>query len=273
LIFYSASAHLNEHLVTLNFIGETLMSAKHTLENIARNTWLAGLGSIESSVEALGKSIDAAQEKTNNIYNELLTRGEEIQGKINDTKDDLEARGKKYIGTSSKESQEERLAKLNATVDHLTTVVVKLIEKHNAATPVKKAAAKSVPKTATKAKPPGTANKAVPESAAKSVPKTATKAKSAGTANKAAAKSAAKSVPKTATKAKPAGTANKAVPESAAKSVPKTATKAKSVGTANKAVAKSAAKSTSTAVTDAKPPEPANKVANPAITATSKKAP
>ena len=248
MIFYSASAHLNEHLVTLNFIGETLMSAKHTLENIARNTWLAGLGSIESSVEALGKSIDAAQEKTNNIYNELLTRGEEIQGKINDTKDDLEARGKKYIGTSSKESQEERLAKLNATVDHLTTVVVKLIEKHNAATPVKKAAAKSVPKTATKAK-------------------------SAGTANKAAAKSAAKSVPKTATKAKPAGTANKAVPESAAKSVPKTATKAKSVGTANKAVAKSAAKSTSTAVTDAKPPEPANKVANPAITATSKKAP
>jgi hypothetical protein len=109
------------------------MSAKHTLENRIRNTWLAGLGSIESSVEALSKSFDAAQEKSNNIYNELLTRGEEIQSNINDTKVDIEARGKNLIGIGSGESHQEKLAKLNATIDHLTTDVVKLIEKQNAA--------------------------------------------------------------------------------------------------------------------------------------------
>jgi hypothetical protein len=109
------------------------MSAKHTLENRIRSTWLAGLGSIESSAEALSKSFDAAQEKSNNIYNELLTRGEEIQSNINDTKVDIEARGKNLIGIGSGESHQEKLAKLNATIDHLTTNVVKLIEKQNAA--------------------------------------------------------------------------------------------------------------------------------------------
>jgi hypothetical protein len=109
------------------------MSAKHTLENRIRNTWLAGLGSIESSAEALSKSFDAAQEKSNHIYNELLMRGEEIQSNINDTKVDIEARGKNLIGIGSGESHQEKLAKLNATIDHLTTDVVKLIEKQNAA--------------------------------------------------------------------------------------------------------------------------------------------
>jgi hypothetical protein len=41
------------------------MSTKATLKNMARNTWLAGLGSIDSSKEALGKSIDATQQKSN----------------------------------------------------------------------------------------------------------------------------------------------------------------------------------------------------------------
>ena len=44
------------------------MSTKDNLEHIARNTWLAGLGSIDSSKDALVKSIDAAQEKSNNLY-------------------------------------------------------------------------------------------------------------------------------------------------------------------------------------------------------------
>nr|WP_297347307.1 hypothetical protein [uncultured Glaciecola sp.] len=196
------------------------MSAKHTLETMVRNTWLAGLGSIESSVGALSKSIDAAQKKSNNIYNELLTRGEEIQNKISDAKVDIEARGKKFIGTGSEESHEEKLAKLNVTVDHLTTVVVKLIEKHNAAASgtkqtqitkntEPKSAAKVVPKAATKAKPAGTANKVAPKSAAKAVPKATTKAKPVETANKVAPKSAAKAVPKATTNVKPAETAVK----------------------------------------------------------------
>ena len=126
------------------------MSAKDTLENMARNTWLAGLGSIDSSKETLGKSIDAAQEKSNNLYSELLTRGEEIQNKINDKKDEIQAKGKKFLGISDK-SQEEKLAQLSMTVDKLTDVVVKLVEKRSAeeAAAAKPAAkAKAAPKAA-----------------------------------------------------------------------------------------------------------------------------
>ena len=126
------------------------MSAKDTLENMARNTWLAGLGSIDSSKETLGKSIDAAQEKSNNLYSELLTRGEEIQNKINDKKDEIQAKGKKFLGMNDK-SQEEKLAQLSMTVDKLTDVVVKLVEKRSAeeAAAAKPAAkAKAAPKAA-----------------------------------------------------------------------------------------------------------------------------
>ncbi|MBA6391773.1 hypothetical protein H4J38_13445 [Colwellia sp. BRX10-3] len=138
------------------------MSTKDTLESMARNTWLAGLGSIDSSKEALGKSIDAAQQKSNNLYNELLSRGEEIQSKINDKKDEIQSKGKKILGLGSEKSQEEKLAQLNIAVDHLTNVVVNLIEKRSAAaleTPATKPVEKAVPKAATATKPAETAKK------------------------------------------------------------------------------------------------------------------
>lgn len=155
------------------------MSTKDKVENMARNTWLAGLGAIESSVEALAKSIETAQKQTNNLYNEFLTRGQEIQSKINDTKDDVEARGKKFFGIDSTESHEEKLSKLNVKVDHLTTVVAKLMEKHNAETP----SARTVPKKAVKAPSKATAkSKLASEKKAQST-KSATKATKA-TVNK-----------------------------------------------------------------------------------------
>lgn len=160
------------------------MSTKDNLENMAKNTWLAGLGSIDSSKEALGKSIEAAQEKSNNLYNELLTRGEELQRKIDGKKDEIQARGKKLFGIGRDESQAEKLAQLNATVDDLTSVVVKLIEKRNAE--AKKVAPKVAKKTA-------------PKTVAKTAKKPATKAASK-TVTKPAAKKAVKSAPKAATK-------------------------------------------------------------------------
>jgi chromosome segregation ATPase len=160
------------------------MSTKDTLENMARNTWLAGLGSINSSKEALGKSIDAAQEKSNNLYDELLTRGEEIQnnlynkkdniqGKINNKRDEIQAKGKKLLGIGSQELHEEKLAQLNTTVDHLTSVVVNLIEKRNAtAALVTKSAAtkaelKAAADTATKPAKPAKPAKPVSKAASK----------------------------------------------------------------------------------------------------------
>ncbi len=118
------------------------MSTKDNLEHIARNTWLAGLGSIDSSKDALAKSIDAAQEKSNNLYDELQSRGEVIQNKINDKKDEIQnkindkkeaiqAKSKKLLGMCSDVSDEEKLNQLNTTVDQLTATIAKLIEKRN----------------------------------------------------------------------------------------------------------------------------------------------
>jgi len=130
---------------------EYIMSTKDTLENLARNTWLAGLGSIESSKEVLGKSIDAAQQKSNKLYNELVARGEEIQHKINDTTEDMQAKGKKFLGLNAEKAQQEKLEELNTAVDHLTSVIVKLIEQRNEAEApkkvIKKTTAKPKPKT------------------------------------------------------------------------------------------------------------------------------
>lgn len=151
------------------------MSTKDTLENLAKNTWLAGLGSFDSSKEALSKSIDAAQEKSNSLYNDLITRGEEIQSKINHKRDELQAKGKSLFGLGSEKSQEEKLAELNAKVDALTTAVVTLIEKRKAeeAKATKpKAAAKAKPKTTTR-----TASKAAPKAAAKTAPAATTATK------------------------------------------------------------------------------------------------
>ena len=154
------------------------MSTKDNLENIARNTWLAGLGSIDSSKDALSKSIDAAQEKSNNLYNELQSRGEviqhqindkkdEIQHKINDKKNEIQAKGKKLLGMGSEISDEEKLIQLNASVDQLASVITQLVE-------ARATQAKTASKNTSTAKTEGKGKKSVPEDAPKSA--TATKA-------------------------------------------------------------------------------------------------
>lgn len=163
------------------------MSTKDTLENMARNTWLAGLGSFDSSKEALGKSIDAAQEKSNSFYSELVNRGEEIQNKINDKKLALQEKGRSLfnMGAADK-AQDEKIAQLNAKVDALTTAVVALIEKRNAqAAPKKKPAAKAK-----------AAAKPAAKATAKTTAKPAAKKTSTKTAPKAPAKTASKAAPK-----------------------------------------------------------------------------
>jgi hypothetical protein len=172
------------------------MSTKDTLENLAKKTWLAGLGSIDSSKEALSKSIDAAQEKSNNLYNELLARGAQIQSKISDTKDEIELKSKKFLGLGADKSEEEKLADLNTTVDNLTTVVVKLIEEQNAK---KEALNKSAPKARAKAATKTAAKKPATKTSVASAPKADAKP-----AAKADAKPAAKAKTKPAAKAKPA---------------------------------------------------------------------
>ena len=110
------------------------MSTKQTFEKIARNTWLAGLGSIETSIEVLNKSIDTAQEKSNKMYNDFVHRGEEVQNKIFEATEDMETRGRKLFGYTSDQSQEEKLAQLTAKVEQLTEVVDKLLAEREGTT-------------------------------------------------------------------------------------------------------------------------------------------
>jgi outer membrane murein-binding lipoprotein Lpp len=109
-----------------------------------------------------------------------------------DTKNDLESRGKKFFGIGTTELQEKKLAELNATVDHLTTVVVKLIEKRNAASPPVKPAQKEAVKATSKTTPK-TRAAAAKKTTVKAKPKAATVKK---TAAKKVEKPAAKASPK-----------------------------------------------------------------------------
>ena len=170
------------------------MATKQTFESMARNAWLLGLGSIENSFEVLGKSIDTAQEKSNKLYTEFIKRGEEIQHKINDTRDDMEARSKQFFGVGSQGSQEEKLAKLNAKVDHLAIVVANLLETRNAAT----------------------SSRSVPKEAKKAAIKSAAKPPSNEPAEKAVSKTSQKAETKATPKAKPAIAAKKVTPRKAA---------------------------------------------------------
>jgi outer membrane murein-binding lipoprotein Lpp len=181
-VLYTASASINWHLVTFHFTRELIMSTKDNLENLARNTWLAGLGSIDSSKDVLIKSIDAAQEKSNSLYDELQMRGEAIQNKINDKKDEIQskinnkkdviqAKSKKLLGICSEVSDEEKLDQLNSTVDQLTTTIAKLIEKRNA----EAEAAKQAEHKAAKQAEPKAAKQAEHKAAKQAQPKTNTK--------------------------------------------------------------------------------------------------
>ncbi len=142
------------------------MSTKDTFENMAKNTWLAGLGTISSSKELIEKSIDSAQEKSNALYNDLLSRGEEVQGKIEkvqqkfkETGDEMSAKGLKLFGLKQRGKHDEKIAELNAKVETLSSLVEGLVEKRQSneavAKPAKKTTAtrrRAAPKTDTKAK-------------------------------------------------------------------------------------------------------------------------
>jgi len=202
------------------------MTAKDKVENIMRNAWLAGLGTIESQREALVESLDKAQEKSEELYNKLIDRGEEVQDMLDEKFDEktqeIKNKGKKYFNCPSEDitkEQDEQLDKLFGIIDKLTDKATLIAEKRlqdiqektvavekaketakkiNAARPEVKATTNPVAKTATNpvAK---TATKPVAKTATKPVAKTATNPV-AKTATNPVAKTATKPVAKTVTK-------------------------------------------------------------------------
>lgn len=118
-------------------------------EEIARNIWLAGIGAYGKGVEEVKGRFDTLSTDSNNLFAELVAKGEviEAQGKAKveevkasvTAKTDLDARVETVrtkLGLN-KTDADAKIEELNAKIDALTAAVAKLNAK-----PASKPAAK-----------------------------------------------------------------------------------------------------------------------------------
>jgi len=133
------------------------MTTKNKVESVIRNVWLAGLGTIESQREALVESFDKAQDKSQELYNELLDKGEKVQEQLEDKFDEqkqkIKDQSNKYFDLQSKENsikQDEQLDRLLHVVDELTEKVTVIVDKRLQDIEAKATAVKKAKQTAKK---------------------------------------------------------------------------------------------------------------------------
>lgn len=110
------------------------MSTKDKVQGFARNIWLAGLGAYGKGSEAVTEKIDKAYVESNQLFNDLVVKGAEVQHAMEEkikaqtqfeSKVD-EVRQKLGLNSDVSESQ---IDELTAKVDALTDVVTALAEK------------------------------------------------------------------------------------------------------------------------------------------------
>lgn len=110
------------------------MATKDKVQSFARNVWLAGLGAYGKGSETLTKKLDKAYEDSNQLFNELVVKGSEIQTSLEqkikaqtsfESKVD-EVRDKLGLNQSASEQQ---IDELTAKVDALTDIVAELAER------------------------------------------------------------------------------------------------------------------------------------------------
>ena len=108
------------------------MSTTDKVNKFARNVWLAGLGAYGRSSETITKQLDKTYEESNQLFNELVSKGSEIQATIDDKiKDNVferkvdEVREKLGLNQSVSEQQ---IDELTAKVEVLTNIVMTLAE-------------------------------------------------------------------------------------------------------------------------------------------------
>jgi len=107
---------------------------REKVQDFARNVWLAGLGAYGKGSETLTKKLDQAYEESNQLFNELVGKGTEIQASLEakikeqtafENKVD-EVREKLGLNTSV---SDEQIDALTAKVDALTEIVAQLAER------------------------------------------------------------------------------------------------------------------------------------------------
>ncbi|MFT5163217.1 MAG: poly(hydroxyalkanoate) granule-associated protein [Alteromonadaceae bacterium] len=109
------------------------MATVDKVNKFARNVWLAGLGAYGRSTETVTGKLDKAYEESNQLFNDLVTRGSEIQATIDDKIKEKNVFERKVdevrekLGLNQSVS-EQQIDELTAKVDALTTVVTTLAQ-------------------------------------------------------------------------------------------------------------------------------------------------
>lgn len=110
------------------------MSTTDTVQKFARNVWLAGLGAYGKGAQTVTDTIDKAYVESNQLFNELVDKGAEIQTSLEaklkqqtlfETKVD-EVREKLGLNQNVSDEQIDALA---AKVDALTEIIAELAQK------------------------------------------------------------------------------------------------------------------------------------------------
>lgn len=113
------------------------MSTKQRVEQVqsfARNIWLAGLGAYGKGSETVSEKLDKAYEESNQLFNDLVSKGTEIQTSLEakikaktqfEDKVD-EVREKLGLNTDVSDAQ---IDELTAKVEALTVIVTELAQK------------------------------------------------------------------------------------------------------------------------------------------------
>lgn len=107
------------------------MATKDKVQKFARNVWLAGLGAYGKGAETVTDKLDRAYEDSNQLFNELVSKGSEIQTS-------LEAKLKAQTRFESKVDEvrdklglnqtvsEQQIEQLTVKVEALTDIVTQL---------------------------------------------------------------------------------------------------------------------------------------------------
>ena len=110
------------------------MSTKDKVQGFARNIWLAGLGAYGKGYETVTDKLDKAYEESNQLFNDLVTKGTEVQtsleaklsakSRFEDKVDEV----REKLGLNSDVS-DAQIDELTAKVEALTAIVTELAEK------------------------------------------------------------------------------------------------------------------------------------------------
>ena len=109
------------------------MSTTDKVNKFARNVWLAGLGAYGRSSETITKQLDKTYEESNQLFNDLVSKGAEIQATIDDKIKEKNVFERKVdevrenLGLNQSAS-EQQIDELTAKVDALASIVTALAE-------------------------------------------------------------------------------------------------------------------------------------------------